>query len=83
MINENNEVTAFIDFGFGGFGNKYDDISRIIGRTPANFKNNIIKSYEEYSNTTLDKGCLDKDIDTWNKIDSAYINYMRKIGIYE
>ena len=83
LINENNRVTAFIDFGFGGFGNKYDDISRIIGRTPIKFKNNIIESYEEYSNSALDMNSLNKDIDTWNKIDSAYINYMRKIGIYE
>ena len=83
LINDNNEVVAFIDFGFGGYGNKYDDIARIIGRTPKEFKNEIIKSYEEYSTTKLNEKILDNEIQTWTNIDNAYINYMRKIGIYE
>ena len=34
LLDDNNNVTAIIDFGFGGFGNKSQDISRIIGRCP-------------------------------------------------
>lgn len=83
LLDENNKVAAFIDFGFGGFGNKYDDISRIIGRTPEQFKNEIIDSYENYSNSKLDKKILDNDIEKWTNIDNAYINYMKSIGIYE
>ena len=49
LLDDNNKVTAVIDFGFGGFGNKYDDISRIIGRCPEKFKNSIVQSYESYS----------------------------------
>lgn len=30
ILDENNHISAVIDFGFGGFGNKYYDISRII-----------------------------------------------------
>lgn len=30
LLDDNNNVAAIIDFGFGGFGDKYDDISRII-----------------------------------------------------
>lgn len=83
IIDENNHISAVIDFGFGGFGNPYFDISRIIGRCPENFKEEIIKSYENISNTKLDYPILDNEIDIWTKIDSAYINYMRGIGIYE
>lgn len=83
LLDDNNKVTAFIDFGFGGFGNKYDDISRIIGRTPEQFKEEIIKSYEQYSDSKLNEKVLDNEIKTWNNIDNAYINYMKKIGIYE
>ena len=83
LLDDNNNVVAVIDFGFGGFGNKYMDISRIIGRCPNNFKNSIISSYEKIDNHFLDINLLDNDIAIWNNIDSGYINYMKKIGIYE
>lgn len=83
LLDENNHVTAIIDFGFGGFGNKYNDIGRIIGRCPSSFKDEIIKSYEAYSNEKLDNKFLDSNIDIWTNIDNSYINYMRTIGIYE
>ena len=82
LLDENNRVTAIIDFGFGGFGDKYDDISRIIGRCPPDFKNQIIKSYEIYSNKELNAEILNDKIEKWNNIDNGYINYMQTIGIY-
>lgn len=83
LLNEDNHVAAFIDFGFAGYGNKYFDIARIIGRCPEQFKDSIIKNYEKYSSQKLDENVLNDEIDIWTKIDSGYINYMRKIGIYE
>ena len=83
IIDENNHISAIIDFGFGGFGNKYFDIARIVGRnSPKNFKDEVIKNYENISNNQLDCIVLNNLIDTWTNIDNAYINYMRKIGIY-
>lgn len=82
IIDENNHISAVIDFGFAGFGNKYFDIARIIGRCPENFKTEIIKSYEDISKMKLDYITLDEEISIWNNIDNAYINYMRSIGIY-
>ena len=83
ILDENNDIAAIIDFGFAGFGNKYDDIARIIGRCPSKFKDEIVKYYEHYSHEKIDSEILDEAIDTWSNIDSAYINYMRKIGIYD
>lgn len=83
IIDDNNHIAAVIDFGFAGFGNKYFDIARIIGRLPADFKNEIISSYEKISKEKLDYKLLDTEIDVWNDIDGGYINYMRGIGIYE
>ncbi len=83
LLDENYHVTAIIDFGFGGFGNPYFDISRIIGRCPSSFKNEIIDSYEELSNKNLDYATLNKEIKVWENIDNSYINYMKKIGIYK
>ena len=83
LLDENRHVAAIIDFGFGGFGNKYNDIGRIIGRCPTPFKNEIVNSYEQYSNSKLDSKLLDTNINTWTDIDNSYINYMRTIGIYK
>ena len=83
LLDDNNRVTAIIDFGFGGFGNKYFDIARIIGRCPEGFKNEIIKAYENLYGKELNYPTLDNEIDIWTNIDNAYINYMRGIGIYE
>ena len=83
LLDENNHVTAFIDFGFAGYGNKYFDIARIIGRCPEQYKNSIVKNYEKYSNEKLDENVLNTEIDIWTNIDNGYINYMRTIGIYE
>lgn len=82
LLDENKHVAAIIDFGFGGFGNPYFDISRIIGRCPTSFKAEIINSYEQISNENLNYPILDNEIKIWENIDNSYINYMRKIGIY-
>ncbi len=82
LLDENNHVTAIIDFGFGGFGNPYFDIARIIGRCPDTFKEEIIKSYESISNEQLNYPILNDEIKIWENIDNSYINYMKKIGIY-
>ncbi|MBR3324486.1 MAG: aminoglycoside phosphotransferase family protein [Clostridia bacterium] len=83
ILDDNNNISAIIDFGFGGYGNKYFDISRIIGRCPDSFKNNIVKSYEDLQNSKININKLDKNINIWSNIDQSYINYMRTIGIYE
>lgn len=83
LLDENNHVSAIIDFGFGGFGNPYFDISRIIGRCPNSFKDDIINSYEQISNEQLNYSELNNEIKIWDNIDNSYINYMKKIGIYK
>ena len=83
IIDENNNISAIIDFGFGGFGNKYFDIGRIIGRLPESYKEPIIRNYEKLSGEKLDYNILDDEIEIWANIDNGYINYMKKIGIYK
>ena len=50
---------------------------------PLKNKNDIVKSYESYSNAKLNSEVLHNNIETWTNIDNGYINYMRTIGIYE
>ncbi|MBR1540935.1 MAG: aminoglycoside phosphotransferase family protein [Clostridia bacterium] len=83
IIDENNHIAAVIDFGFAGFGNKYFDISRIIGRLPADYKEPIIRHYEEISGQKLDYDMLETETKVWSDIDNGYIKYMKGIGIYK
>lgn len=77
LLDENNHVSAIIDFGFSGFGDKYSDIARIIGRCPEKYKDEIVNQYESLSNDGLDINILNDKIDTWRNIDNGYINYMK------
>ena len=83
ILDENYNISAIIDFGFGGYGNKYNDIARIIGRCPDKFKQLIKQNYEALENQKMESDMLEKNIKIWSNIDQSYINYMRKIGIYE
>ena len=84
IIDDSNHISAIIDFGFSGFGNKYYDIARIFSRDyPEDFRNEVIKCYQQLENAELNTSVLNNEIDIWKNIDGAYINYMRSIGIYE
>lgn len=83
IVDNAGNIAAVIDFGFGGFGSKYFDISRIVGRTPPRFKEPILTSYERYQGRPLDRALVDKYISIWAHIDQGYINYMRRVGIGE
>jgi len=47
------------------------------------FKKSVIENYEKISNEKLDKQVIETESKLWEDIDNAYINYMKKIGIYE
>lgn len=84
ILDNDNNIAAVIDFGFAGFGNKYFDLARVLSRSyPPKFRDAIIKFYEELEGSNLDIAKLDKTVDTWKRIDSGYMNYMIKMGIYE
>ena len=78
-VNENNDIDSIIEI-FQRFGNKYNDISRVIHRCPE-IKEDIISSYESFENGEICRNTLDREIDTWQKIDTGYINYMKSVGI--
>ena len=40
-----------------------------------------MESYEAYENQAICRNTVDKEIDTWQKIDTGYINYMKSVGI--
>ena len=80
LLDDDNNLKAIIDFGFAGFGNKYNDISRVIHRCPE-IKDDILSSYEAFQKEKICRNSVDRDIETWSKIDTGYINYMKSVGI--
>ena len=77
LINSNFEVEAILDFAFCSMSSNDNDLARIIGRMPNEYKSLLINSYEKYFDTKLDILSLDKLILMWNYIDNNYINYMK------
>lgn len=83
LLTTDHHVAAILDFGFGGLGNKYDDLSRIISRQyPDAFKALFLQAYEALSGEKLSTQQVNKSVTLWRDIDQAYIKYMTKIGIY-
>lgn len=77
IVDENNNLIAVIDFCFAGLGNPYADISRVIGRSPLDFKDIMIASYESHSKTKLDINILEQFVKVWTDIEIGYIDYIR------
>jgi aminoglycoside phosphotransferase (APT) family kinase protein len=78
LLNENDKVSGIIDFCFAGYGTHYLDVSRIIGRSKSEFRDIMIKSYEDVSRSKVDIGAIDRLIGVWSDIECGYIGYMRR-----
>jgi aminoglycoside phosphotransferase len=78
ILNENDEVTGVIDFCFAGFGSQYLDVSRIVGRSKREFKDIMVKSYEDVSGAEANIGIIDRLVAVWNDIEIGYIGYIKK-----
>lgn len=77
LLDEDNHVTAIIDFGFSGFGNCYHDVARILSRTcPNSFKDGVIERYNTLAAKPLNLQTISATTRLWQQIDQAYIDYM-------
>lgn len=77
LINSNLEIEAILDFAFCSVSSNIDDLSRIIGRLPDEFKPLLIESFEKIFNDKVDNISLNKHIKMWNYVDQNYIDYMK------
>ncbi len=78
LLNENNEIVAFLDFAFFGLSDIYSDLSRISCRVDDEFMDLLIKFYEEINNIVIDKDKLEKRNKMWKYVEEQYIIYMKK-----
>ena len=78
LVDENNNVCAIIDFAFVSKSSDINDVSRLIGRLPADFHEIMLDSYNKRfdSNITMDE--VLSIVSVWNYVEEHYINYMRE-----
>lgn len=77
LLNEQDNIVAFLDFSFAGLSDIYCDLSRISCRVDDKFLSKILNNYERLSNKTLDLKKIDKRNQMWKYIEEQYIIYMK------
>lgn len=77
LLNENDEVSAFIDFAFVGLSERHVDLSRMFVQVDNEFLNTIIHKYEEISHFIIDQSKIEKRNKMWKYIEEQYIVYMK------
>ena len=77
ILNENNEICAFIDFAFTGLSDIYCDLSRISCRVDGDFLSSILEHYEHFANMELDKTKIKNRNKMWKYVEEQYIVYMK------
>lgn len=77
ILDENDNVNAFIDFAFCGISDIYTDLSRISCRMDDMFFQNILKEYEKLVGISLDLDRIENRKKMWQYIEKEYMEYMK------
>ena len=77
LIDENNDVCAIIDFAFVSKSSNLNDVSRLIGRLPADFHEIMLHSFNKRFEKNIGMDVIKSLISVWDYVEEHYINYMR------
>lgn len=77
ILNESNDIVAFIDFAFFGLSDIYLDLSRISCRVDDVFLDKLIEEYEKLVNIKIDRNKIEKRNKMWKYIEEQYIEYIK------
>ena len=78
LILKKHKLVAVTDFAFAGISSDLVDISRIVGRTPEEFKTKIAKAYKEKFQTEIDFISIENLEKTWAYVEEKYILYIKQ-----
>jgi aminoglycoside phosphotransferase (APT) family kinase protein len=78
ILGNNRRLLAVLDYAFVSYSCPENDLSRVIGRLPKDFRDIMIHAYELKSYTTIHNLDIDKLIYIWKYVEEDYIDYMRK-----
>ena len=77
LLDDNDDIAAFIDFAFTSLSERCCDLSRISCRVSSEFLNNILTTYEKISNYKIDYEKINKRNKMWKYVEEQYIIYMK------
>ena len=77
ILDDNDDIVAFIDFAFASLSERYSDLSRISCRVNTEFLNDILTTYEKISNHKINPEKIAQRNKMWNYIEEQYIIYMK------
>ena len=77
LLDDNDDIIAFIDFAFASLSERCCDLSRISCRVSPEFLNDILTTYEKISNYKIDYEKINKRNKMWNYVEEQYIIYMK------
>lgn len=78
LLNDKNEIVAFLDFSFFGLSDIYTDLSRMSCRVDDDFMNKLFKNYEKITGISVDRKKIEKRNKMWKYVEEQYIKYMKK-----
>jgi aminoglycoside phosphotransferase (APT) family kinase protein len=78
LLDENDRVTAVIDFCFAGTGNPNMDVSRVLSRpVPPSFEREFLAEYTRLAGG-VDEQQVQKMTEIWGRIDAGYVGHIRR-----
>ena len=76
LLNDKNEITAFIDYSFFSFSSPYVDLSRIAPYVDEEFLQQLLFYYQNFTNKKIDKKLFDECVEMIKYIEEQYKVYM-------
>lgn len=77
ILDEDDNVEAFIDFSFCGISDIYTDLSRTSCRMDDNFFQKILHEYEKLASINLNLNKIEDRKKMWQYIEKEYMAYMK------
>lgn len=77
LLDNNNNICAFIDFAFTGLSDIYCDLSRISCRVNEEFLHKTLKQYELLSNIKIDMNKINSRNKMWKYVEEQYLIYAK------
>lgn len=77
LLDEQYNISGFLDFAFAGISDRHVDLSIISSRVSAEFLTMILQAYEQYSHLTLDRQKIAYYGELRRYTEQRYIAYLR------
>jgi aminoglycoside phosphotransferase (APT) family kinase protein len=77
LLDENDDISYFLDYTFFGISNRYTDLARMNSLINREFLDRVLYYYEKMSGFRVEDDIFEKHLDCWNYVEGEYIKYIR------